>query len=239
METIELIKIQEMLNDFSKQIQGLEKLINLQPEANSSEEIKDLATALAKAQAEFQVATKNQGISHLKSTYADFMSMVQASRPALTKNGLSVVQSIIDADDGKWLFTTLFHASGQWIKSKVKIVPFKNDMHSTAAAISSMKRVCYIALVGIVSGEYEEEDDIPLVTTTRDMYPRSAEPEPTITKDQLDELNMLLQDRPDITKNVLDGLKRQGIERLADIPKSKYIAYANKIRELKQAEPTR
>ena len=31
METIELIKIQEMLNDFSKQINGLEKLINLQP----------------------------------------------------------------------------------------------------------------------------------------------------------------------------------------------------------------
>jgi hypothetical protein len=237
METIELIRIQDMLNDFSKKIQGLEKLINLQPEANSSEEIKELATALAKAQAEFSVAGENKNNPFFKSAYADLMSVVQASRPALTKNGLSVIQIILDGDDGKWLITKLMHTSGEWVHSKVKIVPAKNDVQGISSTITYMKRVCYVSLVGVVVGE-EDDDGEAAVVRTQDVYPQSygSKEEPVITKDQLEEINMLLQDRPDVAKTVLDGLKKQGIDRLADIPKAQYYAYANRIRELKQAE---
>ena len=99
MDSIELIKIQDMINDLSKRIDTLNSSKIVQPEAYSSVEIKELATALAKAQAEFAVAGENKNTPYFKSAYADLMSVVQASRPSLTKNGLSVMQIIIDADE--------------------------------------------------------------------------------------------------------------------------------------------
>ena len=239
METIELIKIQDMLNDFSKQIQSLEKQINLQPEANSSAEIKELAAALAKAQAEFNVAEENKNNPYFKSAYADLMSVVQASRPALTKNGLSVLQMIIDADDGKWLITKLMHNSGEWVQSKVRIIPPKNDVQSISSTITYMKRMCYTSLVGVVVGE-EDDDGEAAVATSREVFakgtalntkynPREESPE-VITADQLDELNMELAEYPDIAEMILTGLK---IQNLADVPKPKFHAAMKRVREIK------
>ena len=58
-----------------------------------SDQIDQLATALAKAQGEFDTAGKNQKNPFFKSNYADFEAVVEASRPALSKYGLSVFQS--------------------------------------------------------------------------------------------------------------------------------------------------
>jgi hypothetical protein len=239
METIELIKIQDMLNDLLKKIQAMSDSKIVQPEAYSSAETQQLDTALAKAQAEFLVAGENKNNPYFKSAYADLMSVVQASRPALTKYGISVIQKIIDADDGKWLITKMKHNSGEWELSKVRIVPAKNDVQSISSTITYMKRVSYVSLVGVVVGD-EDDDGEAAVATSRDTYargvalntkynPRDETPE-VITTEQMEEMNLELAEYPDIAEMILEGLKLQN---LADLPKSRYHAAMKRIREIK------
>src|SRR5580692_9482507 len=95
METIELIKIQDMMNDLKKSINGIAEAKNVAPRPTRSDVINDLATALAKAQSEMKVADLNKVNPYFKSRYADFTSVVETSRSSLTKHGLSVTQQIL------------------------------------------------------------------------------------------------------------------------------------------------
>jgi hypothetical protein len=138
-----------------------------------SPEIDQLATALAKAQAEMSVAGKNQKNPFFKSNYADFQAIIQASRPALSKYGLSVVQPPFiyeESVDGvgagsSYLITILMHSSGQWIKSKARHNPPKNDIQSLSSYNTYLKRMCYTSLVGVVTGE--DDDGEAAVAHTR------------------------------------------------------------------------
>lgn len=239
MDTQELLRIQDMINDLLKKIQAMSDSKIVSPEANSSLEIKELAAALAKAQQEFDVASENKNNPYFKSAYADLMSVVQASRPALTKNGLSVMQIITDNDEGKWLITKLMHNSGEWVQSKVRIVPPKNDVQSISSTVTYMKRMCYVSLLGVVCGD-EDDDGEAAVATSRETFakgtglntkynPVQESPE-TVSKDQLDEMEYELAEYPDIAEMILEGLKLQN---LCDLPKSKYHASMKRIREIK------
>lgn len=239
METIEFIKIQEQIESLKRFIkENCFKEVDKSPDTNSTD-IKELATALAKAQSEFLVAGENKNNPYFKSAYADLMSVVSASRPALTKNGLSVIQIVTDADDGKWLITKMMHLSGQWVQSKVRIVPAKNDVQSISSTITYMKRVCYVALVGVVVGD-EDDDGEAAVAVTRDTFAkgvalntkydaRNSSTE-TITKEQREEAEYELAEYPDIAEMVLEGLK---IQSLSDMPKDKFMAAMKRIREIK------
>ena len=59
---------------------------------NTSESIKEIATALSAAQGSLQDATKNAKNPHFKSDYADLSHVLEAIRPALKAQNLSVVQ---------------------------------------------------------------------------------------------------------------------------------------------------
>ena len=58
-----------------------------------SEQIKELATALATAQGEMGSAIKDSDNPFFKSKYADLASVWDACRDPLSKNGFSVVQT--------------------------------------------------------------------------------------------------------------------------------------------------
>lgn len=233
---------QQQINDILSAISDLSILINTQikPKYNRSEEIKELATALAKAQAEFDIAALNKVNPYFKSRYADFTAVVEASRPALTKNGLSVTQEISNDDSGAlWCITELMHVSGQWKSSRFRMVPPKNDIQSISSYNTYVKRMCYSSLIGVVTGD-EDDDGETAVATTRETFakgtainakynPKETSPE-VITKEQLDELEYELAEYPDICEMVLEGLK---INSLADMPKTKYQVSANRIREIK------
>ena len=203
-------------------------------------EIKDLAISLAKAQSEMPSAGLNKTNPYFKSSYADLESIVGASRPYLTKNGLSVTQQIIHQEDGQSvLYTTLWHISGQWLGSKVRIVPPKNDIQTISSYITYQKRICYAALVGVVTGD-DDDDGETAVATTRDTFAKGValntkynpkeEVSEVVTKEQPSELEYELSEYPDICEMVLDGLK---IQSLADMPKAKFLASCKRIREIK------
>lgn len=120
--------------------------------------INELATALAKAQSEFTTAKKDKDNPFFKSKYADFESVVNSTRPALTKHGLSVVQNVYrDTDGHHYLITLLLHSSGQWIKSKAQHNPQKSDVQSLSSYNTYLKRMCYSSMVGAITGEGDDD----------------------------------------------------------------------------------
>ena len=119
---------------------------------------KELFTALAKAQAEMPTAGKNTSGYNYK--YADLAEIIKISRPALTKNGLSIMQVLIPGteDSPAVLNTMLCHASGEFIESKIKlIVPNdnknQNKLQSLGTALTYLRRYSYSAIIGIVTDQ--------------------------------------------------------------------------------------
>src|SRR5258706_10071175 len=98
---MENYQIKEQLQDILVYLGDLKdqlKIKNQNKFTFRSEDINELATALAKAQGEYTIAGLNRQNPYFKSKYADLASVVNAARPALTKYGLSVVQNILAHD---------------------------------------------------------------------------------------------------------------------------------------------
>ena len=118
--------------------------------------LKELATAMAKAQAEIKTALKDSKNPHFKSSYADLTSVWDACRVALTKNGLSVLQiTNFDAAD-VWLETTLLHASGESISGRYPLRPQQQTPQGYGSALTYARRYALAAMVGVVA---DEDDD--------------------------------------------------------------------------------
>ena len=87
-----------------------------------SENIDKLATALSKAQAEMEGAKKESTNPFFKSNYADLHAVIKSAFPHLSKHGLSVSQGNEMIMGAICVTTTLMHSSGQWLRSKVKLL---------------------------------------------------------------------------------------------------------------------
>ncbi len=210
------------------------------PLPSKSEDLKELFAALSKAQGEMRTAGLNSENPFFKSAYADLAEIVRVSRPALFKYGLSVIQQILPNDDGQnILHCILAHSSGQWIETRMRILPAKTDMQSIGSYITYLRRYSYAAIVGVVVAD-EDDDGEKAVHDQREVVskgvalntkynPKDNSLE-TITKEQLQEAQYELAEYPDIAEQVLDGLKIQSI---ADMPKSKYSVSMQRIREIK------
>lgn len=115
-----------------------------------SEEIKDIAIALSKAQKDITGAKKDTDNSYFKSTYADLASVWDAVRKPLTDNNLAVVQTVDKEDSGFVLNMKLIHSSGQWFSSKVHLLlgP-KQSMQALGSAITYARRYSLAAVTGV------------------------------------------------------------------------------------------
>lgn len=121
---------------------------------NQSAGIKELAAALAKAQAEIKGAVKDSANPFFKSSYADLQSVWDACRAPLTKNGLSVAQTTDIFNDKPVLVTTLMHSSGEWLRGTLPISPVKNDPQALGSAITYARRYALASMVGV----YQTDD---------------------------------------------------------------------------------
>lgn len=124
-----------------------------------SPEVKDLFTALSKAQGEFHAAKKDASNPFFKSHYADLESVWEAVRAPLTKHGLCVIQRIAQIDGVVLLITTVGHSSGQWFEGSVPLNPVKNDPQSMGSAITYHRRYSLAAMLGVVQTDDNMDDD--------------------------------------------------------------------------------
>lgn len=122
---------------------------------NTSEQINEIAAALAKAQAEIENPTFNKTNPHFKSQYADLASVLNAVRPALSKHGIAIMQMSGMEEAGVVLYTRLTHSSGQWIQS-VYPVTISQKHQDIASAMTYAKRISLSAMAGVAG---EDDDD--------------------------------------------------------------------------------
>lgn len=122
---------------------------------NKSDEIKDLADALAKAQGEIENASKSSVNPHFKSKYADLAEVLNTVRPVFSVHGLSVTQMPSFADGVCSVETLLMHSSGQWISSTASATVSKNDAQGVGSCITYLRRYSLAAVAGIA----QEDDD--------------------------------------------------------------------------------
>lgn len=206
-----------------------------------SEQLNELFAALAKAQAEMPMAGLTSNNPYFKSRYANFAEIVKASRPALTKNGISVMQRKSFKDDGvELLHTMLCHISGQWIESISPVIPPKNDIQARGSYITYLKRYDYASLVGVITGDEDDDGEAAMVEVRKNPQPLPKEPErfdtpEYITPEQLEELEYELTGFPDLAADILRKLNLQS---LSALPKKGFLSTISRIRDIKSLRNT-
>ena len=135
-----------------------------------SAEIKDLATALSKAQKEIKGAVKDSNNPFFNSQYADLSSVWEACRSALCANDLSVIQTTNgNTHDVVTVETMLCHSSGQWVKGSLTMKPTKPDPQGIGSAITYARRYALAAMVGVSP----EDDDGQAASQSRPVATKS------------------------------------------------------------------
>ena len=122
-----------------------------------SEQINELAAALAKAQGQIEGAKKSSSNPFFKSKYADLAECWNTCREALTANEISVIQMPEEINEnGRLNITTMLaHSSGQYISSTLTMTVTKLDPQAIGSAITYGRRYALAAMVGLT----QEDDD--------------------------------------------------------------------------------
>lgn len=132
-----------------------------------SAEWNELAAALAKAQGAMENAEKNAANPHFKSKYADLGAVRDASIPALSANGIALVQQVRrDLENGGLLLTTmLIHSSGQWLASELP-VPHLQRVQELGSYLTYARRYSWMGLVGVAPADDDDGELANKATAT-------------------------------------------------------------------------
>lgn len=118
--------------------------------------MKNIASALVKAQKAFAPALKDSSNPFFKTKYADLSSCIKAVIDALNDNGIALIQSCHPCEDGVSIETMFIHESGETINCGILHVPAaKNDPQGYGSALTYARRYSLMAACGIAP----EDDD--------------------------------------------------------------------------------
>jgi hypothetical protein len=144
--------------------------------------MKNIATALVKAQKEFGPALKTSTNPHFRSRYADLSACVEAVLDALNSNGIYLMQLTDEHENGVKVSTVFVHESGEQISGGSLFMPAaKHDPQGFASALSYARRYSLMAACSIAP----EDDDgnaaskpAPVVAPKPVAAPKPPEPTP-------------------------------------------------------------
>lgn len=186
---------------------------------HESSSLDAIIPALCKAKLEFpsiEKATKGA-----RSKYASLEDYLQAVNPCLGAHGLLLSQAEQSFIEGEattlYLVTTIYHTSGQFIRSIAPLVPPQelqskgtdNIFQLYGAQLTYRKRYMIASLLGITA--INEDDDGELLNGTHVQrfskpYPKEPGDKTTkgfITKDQINSLEAAVSDLPDLKDRFL------------------------------------
>ena len=186
-----------------------------------SENLTEIAIAVAKAQGELSPATKNAQNPHLKNKYADIAAVWEAVRMVLPNHGLSVVQTMRPREDGKaCVHTMLLHTSGQWIAGECVLPVPKQDPQGFGSAITYARRYSLSAILGVVSEEDDDGNGASLgdkkqPNKATGKAPDNGRPAGLATDDQVQKVQILMRelnftDRDERINNINEWLAKGG-----------------------------
>ena len=94
--------------------------------------------------------------------YADLTAVLSTVLPALSKNGLAVVQTFEpSAEAEQVLVTSLLHTSGERIESRLPLVVPKgrNPLHDWGGATTYSRRYALLAILSLAAGIEDDDGD--------------------------------------------------------------------------------
>jgi hypothetical protein len=119
--------------------------------------MKQIATALVKAQKAFGPALKTATNPHFRSRYADLAACVEAVMDGLNSNGIALVQQLSESDTGVIVETVFIHESGEMLNcGKLHVPAVKHDPQGYGSALTYARRYSLMAACGIAP---EDDDD--------------------------------------------------------------------------------
>jgi hypothetical protein len=118
--------------------------------------MKQIASALVKAQKAFGPALKTATNPHFKSRYADLAACVEAVIGGLNDNGIALIQRNYLDDNGVTVETVFVHESGEMLEcGKLHVPAAKHDPQGYGSALTYARRYSLMAACGIAP----EDDD--------------------------------------------------------------------------------
>ena len=116
--------------------------------------MKNLSTALVKAQMEMVTPKKTALNPFFKNKYADLNSILEVVLPAFNNNGIVVLQPTCVSEGKNYVKTILLHESGEQIESLTEIIFSKqNDAQSQGSGISYARRYGLQSFVSVGSAD--------------------------------------------------------------------------------------
>lgn len=146
-----------------------------------SEQINELAAALAIAQGKITGALKDSANPFFKSKYADLASVWDACREHLSANGLAVIQTTEDVESGICVKTTLAHKSGQWISGVLTMTPKDSSPQAAGSCLTYARRYALAAIVGVA----QVDDDANAATHGKTFGDKSGRPDTSAVDPEL------------------------------------------------------
>mgnify|MGYP005996931547 CR=1 FL=1 len=125
---------------------------------------KNITAALAAFHAEVGTIEKTARAQY--GSFADLSTVLSAVTPALSRNGLALVQTFDIDGDADVLVTTLYHTSGQTITSRARLVRVEgsggrqNPLHLWGGSVTYARRYTALALIGLAAGMDDDDGDI-------------------------------------------------------------------------------
>lgn len=227
----------ETLEHLTGEIRGLNKRL-----AGPIDRDKELATALAAAQGDFKVARMSKTNAHFNKRFESLEDVMEAARPAMAKNGLSVSFPIYTAADGVTVLACVIrHISGQSIESSVRTVSPGSEPVSWQSNLSFLKRQLFSSLAGIVaSGEDNDAED--WAERYREKKEQEIKVKPKlssttpITREQVEMMQIALEDDAELAQEVMDDYN---ITTLADLPREVYAKSMKRIQQIRMLKTSK
>jgi len=140
--------------------------------------MKNIASALVKAQRGFAPALKTSTNPHFRSKYVDLAGCVEAVVDSLNAAGIALIQRTSQDDTGVTVETVFVHESGEMLEcGKLHVPAAKQDPQGYGSALTYARRYSLMAACGIAP----EDDDgnaasrqAPKVSATKtDLVPQN------------------------------------------------------------------
>lgn len=163
----------------------------------TSSSIAKIAPALVKALSEIGGVGKAADNTFFKSKYATLENVIDASKPILTANGITLIQFPSSFNQGAMsLETVLLHESGEWISGDEAfgVATGKADPQAVGSALTYARRYAQMAVLNMPAVDDDGEASMP-------------RNQPKVTQKQVDTLEALIQDVGADRGRFLDYLK--------------------------------
>ncbi len=183
----------------------------------TSEQINELATALAKAQGAMHAAEKDATNPHFGKSYATLAAVMDACRMPLANNGLSVIQPVeFGEGGGVMVITRLMHSSGQFAESSLLVPLERNTAQAVVSASTYGRRVGLSAMVGVVPDEPDDDGNAAEANAPKRQTNRPAKETAAALADEVGVLTASqLEYVADCTRQIMEAANEETLDTIA------------------------